>query len=324
MKKNYAFAIIHFGDNIKYLELEIYFLIMLRLFTIHKIIYLYSINDTPISYINEIEKYVDEIIPYNDNNITYNVSYKSIYTHYNILRTCNFIFAFLLDKYNKICIIESDIVIMNNIDSIFKLKTPAIVNHHVGYANSIKNIKIKNDPIEIIKTCDGKTVPADHVNGGVFLIKPSKKKFKECLIKLPDVIKYNCSWANEALFEYIYPTYYNLPIIYNFTRYNLNVNIVKKYPFKFNEILMHHFNCTEYKPINIINDPIDNQNRNWLEILRTNKKYVLTKIPVFFFKSLVYDKNHVKINKILDNIKKKNNKYNITNNKLKKKIINFK
>ena len=43
----YAFSLIHFGDKLKYLELEIYLVIMLRKHTKYDIIYLYSINDTP-------------------------------------------------------------------------------------------------------------------------------------------------------------------------------------------------------------------------------------------------------------------------------------
>ena len=49
-----AFVINHFGNNIKYLRYEIYFLYMLRNNTKNDIVYLYSINDTPNKYIEII------------------------------------------------------------------------------------------------------------------------------------------------------------------------------------------------------------------------------------------------------------------------------
>ena len=42
-----AFVLLHFGNNLKYLEYEFYFCKMLRLQTKYDIIYLYSETDTP-------------------------------------------------------------------------------------------------------------------------------------------------------------------------------------------------------------------------------------------------------------------------------------
>lgn len=52
----YAFCLIHFGNKPKYLELEIYTIIMLKKNTKYDIVYLYSINDTPNNFINIIKK----------------------------------------------------------------------------------------------------------------------------------------------------------------------------------------------------------------------------------------------------------------------------
>ena len=122
-----AFVLVHFGDKVKYLELEIYLCINLRKNTKYDIIYLYSINDTPIKFVNIMKKYCNYTIPYDDNNITYNVPFSSFYSHFNTLRTCNFIFAYQLTQYKKLCLLESDMIITGNIDDIFNLKTPSIL-----------------------------------------------------------------------------------------------------------------------------------------------------------------------------------------------------
>ena len=54
LKKKNAFAIIHFGKNPVYLELELYFFKMLRQYTNNDILYLYSLNDTPKSFVDAV------------------------------------------------------------------------------------------------------------------------------------------------------------------------------------------------------------------------------------------------------------------------------
>ena len=125
-----AFVLIHFGDKVKYLEYELYFLSNLRNFTKKDIVYLYSIHDTPNKFIKSI-KDLDlniKVKGYNDKNITFDINkkFKSSYDHFNTLRTCNFIFAYLLTEYKKVCILESDMVIMNSIDKIFELNCPTV------------------------------------------------------------------------------------------------------------------------------------------------------------------------------------------------------
>ena len=138
-----AFVIIHFGDKIKYLELEIYFVKNLRENTKNDIIYLYSITDTPKIFVDTMSKYCNRVIPYDDNNITYNIDFSSFYSHFNLLRGCNFIFAYKLIEYRKICIIESDMMIMKNIDDIFELKEPAVLLfQEAEKANILQNYKI--------------------------------------------------------------------------------------------------------------------------------------------------------------------------------------
>ena len=100
MSKN-AYATIHFGSNPVYLELELYFFIMLRKYTTNDILYLYSATDTPEYFVDAVRPFVTDVIPYDDTGITYNVKFESGYTNFNTLRTCNFIFAYNLEKYKK-------------------------------------------------------------------------------------------------------------------------------------------------------------------------------------------------------------------------------
>jgi hypothetical protein len=172
MSKN-AYVTIHFGSNPVYLELELYFFIMLRKYTKNDIIYLYSATDTPESFVEAVRPFVTDVIPYDDRGITYDTKFKSGYTNFNTLRTCNFIFAYTLEKYKKICIIESDMVIMNNIDSIFELNAPAVLSYYISNPNPENekiihnkklntNVKINNNSREVITNCNKK----GRLNGG--------------------------------------------------------------------------------------------------------------------------------------------------------------
>jgi len=69
-KKKCAFAIIHFGKNPVYLELELYFFKILRQYTNNDIIYLYSVTTTPESFVDAVRPSVTSVHPYDDNEIT--------------------------------------------------------------------------------------------------------------------------------------------------------------------------------------------------------------------------------------------------------------
>ena len=68
---------------------------MLRNNSSAHIVYLYSKSDTPEEFVNIIKPYCNKTIEYDDNGITTEVeNFSSYYTHFNTLRTCNFIFAY--------------------------------------------------------------------------------------------------------------------------------------------------------------------------------------------------------------------------------------
>ena len=252
----YAFALIHFGNNFAYLELELYFLLMLKKNTVHDILYLYSVQDTPSSYLQSIQSLAISnlhIIPYEDQFIMEYIStFVSSYTHFNTLRTCNYIFSYRLIQYQKICIIESDMVILSTIDSIFTLNCPAILYYGDNpITSSLENVR-KNHILEfsrssLLQQCKEKSF----VNGGILLLKPSMSRFKSFVKNIPLIVKHNCKYPNETLFLYTEKKIYNMPIIYNYSHYYFHT---PKYKPIQKEVMIYHYNSTLYKPLHIIKD----------------------------------------------------------------------
>jgi len=291
-KTDNAFVIIHFGSNKKYFELELYFCIMLQKYTKNNIIYMYSETDTPSSFVNGISPYVYKTQGFNDDEITYNVSFNSVYKSFNLIRGCDFIFAYKLIEYEKICIVESDLVIMNNIDSIFNLNSPAIRYYRDDNINFNKNLIQRNNKEDILSQC----VNGSNVNGGVMLITPSYELFNEYVNCLPIIVKQQCKYPNESLFEYVNNTFYNLPIIYNLSHYHTLK--ISKYGLNPNgeDILIYHFNETRFKHIDMIKDNWLKEEVNYPQLLG---KFRIRKNPIFFFEETIYNPNKEQVNLIL-------------------------
>lgn len=287
MVSKYAFVIIHFGDKINYLELEIYLLLNLTKHTKNDIIYLYSINDTPESFIQIISKFC-KVISYDDNNITFNIkNFKSSYTIFNTLRTCNFLFAYKLIEYKKICIIESDMLILKNIDSIFELNIPAALSYH-DESLIMNNYQVDIDKEVTLNNCN----KISKINGGIMIFKPSLKIYELLIKNIKFVIKNNCMYPNETLFLLSYDKIFNLPLKYNATKYQLII-FKKNFKLKNDYFSIIHFN-TQYKHIHIIKD-------NYLDDLK-NKNFLLYKL-VLEFKKKYFDKYSSHVNKLLNKVK---------------------
>lgn len=286
IKTDYAFCIIHFGNNKKYLEYEIYTILMLKKNTQYDIVYLYSINDTPIEFVKIIKSLNVSVKSYNDKNITYDIKkFNSHYKHFNTLRTCNYIFALKLINYKKICIIESDMIIMNNIDNIFNLNFPSIL-YYLDKENIEENNKINKPNEELFKS----SIVKSFVNGGVLLFKPSLHIFKKSITNLKLIIDSNCIFPNESLFLYTMKNLYNLPIKYNLSQYYIDKFIhIKK------DIIIYHFNNSIYKPLDIIKDNYINKDK---------KK--IRKDIILFFKKNYYDIYKDFVEKNMNKLKNKN------------------
>lgn len=283
--KKYAFVTIHFGSNPVYLELEMYFFRMLRKYTTHDIVYLYSVNDTPSAFVDAIRPLVTHAIPYDDRGITFDVTFASSYANFNTLRTCNFIFAYTLEQYETVCIIESDMVIMNPVDDIFELNAPAALTYYIGDARLNHNDQVSNSPSKVLIKCK----EMGRLNGGVMLIKPGAALFNTYLSAIKKVVERNCKYPNETLFEYVNNVYYNLPIRYNLSHFLAKPEIIAKYGLAASDVRIFHFNETKFKHIDIIKNPVDENNYNWFEAIKTEPKYSVKRLPVVHYYSTVYE-----------------------------------
>lgn len=282
-----AFAVIHFGSNPVYLELELYFFRMLRQYTKHDIIYLYSATDTPESFVEAVRPMVTEAIPFDDRKITFDVDFASGYANFNTLRTCNFIFAYKLIQYDLVCIIESDMVIMKPIDDIFDLRAPAVLTYYNGNAMINSNYEIKINPTKALIKCKQR----GRLNGGVMLIKPSKTMFETYKKKIAEVVKRSAIYPNETLFEHVNHVYYNMPIKYNFSHFLTKYDIGREYGMKPEDIYVFHFNETKFKHIDVIKNPIDESGKNWLQDMN-----VVKRTPIMHYKTSIYDRYNPEIN----------------------------
>jgi hypothetical protein len=285
-----AFVLIHFGDNAKYLELELYFLKNLRMQTANDIIYMYSKNDTPVSFVDIVKSHVTQTIEYNDEGITSSLNYTSHYSSFNTLRTCNFIFAYNLIQYEKICIIESDMVIMKNIDCMFDLNTPSILYYNTQESQYNVQNKINIDVENLLKNCEEKS----NVNGGILLFKPNVEMYQIYIKAINRVVESKSKYPNETLFQIVNPTFYNLPVKFNLSHYHtLRLNKYKIY--NPNDVFIFHFNETEFKHLDIIKD-------NWITNMHKNDKYKIKKIPVIYFNENIYKPNQSWIKSMISTI----------------------
>jgi lipopolysaccharide biosynthesis glycosyltransferase len=300
-KKRCAYATIHFGSNPVYLELELYFFRMLRQYTNYDILYLYSVNDTPASFVDAIKPLVTRAIPYDDKNVTFDVSFKSGYANFNTLRTCNFIFAYTLEQYDTVCIIESDMVLMKSIDSIFDLQSPALLTYYIGNQRLSSNNQVINKPKDVLDNCR----EMGRVNGGVMLINPSRRMFDTYKSKIVDVVERECKYPNETLFEYVNNRYFNLPIQYNMSHFLAKPEKLAKYNLSAKDVMVFHFNETKYKHLDIIKTPFDEEGNDWLKIIQRDKKYEVKKFPILHYKSTVYDRYNGDVGRVMKQFEKK-------------------
>lgn len=273
-----AYAIIHFGENIKYIELEIYFILNLRKYTKNDILYFYSINDTPKKYLKIFEKICTKVIPYDDKDITYNIKFSSSYKrNFNPLRTCNFIFAYKLEQYKKICIMESDIIVNRKCDDVFKLNAPAILvflGEEIPH-KMLSNMEISHLKDNLLKNCDEKSI----TNGGVMLIEPSINTFNILKSNIKLVVDNNCKFPNEVLFMLSHRKIYQLPVIYNFIHFKLKVDKWRSI-LEDGKVTFLHFCTTDYRAIDIYKEnylgKINNKfkKKMLLKLFKIYKKWV--------------------------------------------------
>lgn len=291
-QQKYAYAIIHFGSGISYIELELYFIMQLKKYTNYDIIYMYSVNDTPTDFIKAIEPFVHKTIGFQDvikDVYSYNDAAQSYLSHrYTAFRTCNYIHAYSLIEYTKVCIIESDLVLMDSIDSIFELNAPATLCYELKDSDLNKNIVAITDRNNTVNTCNTGSTG----NGGIMLIQPNADKYAQTTEDVKMIINSRCKYPNEALFQYSEKTYYNLPVKYNLSHHH--IKNLHKYGLEPRDVLVFHFNETLYKHIDIIKE-------NWNDLKTLNEK----ELPVIHFKNTTYDPHKEEIGEILSQLTNK-------------------
>lgn len=310
LKTKYSYVLPHFGNNLKYLELELYFLCMLRSKTNYDIIYMYSIMDTPLFFINTIQELHLNIkcIGIDDNNVTFfnadkkESQFKSGYDKFNTLRTCNFLFAYNFTQYNKICIVESDLIIMEgNIDDIFNENEPSIVYYNKS-TNNIQNTNYKvNITNDITLDCNEKS----NYNGGIMLFAPDSEKYTVLKILMNEIIKKECKFPNEILFGLLNSNFYNLPIKYNFNWYhatNTNEPFIRN-NMKYEDVIVYHFSNapTNYGHLDICKNKLYSVPSIKVAKPRVVNYYNNIKTIIYFYNKF-YKPNKNNIERLLSNI----------------------
>lgn len=314
-----AYVLIHFGSNPAYLELELYFFIMLKKHTTYDIVYMYSSADTPKEFVRAVRALGGiHTRPFNDRKITFDIPYKSAYTNFNTLRTCDFIFAYKLTEYKKICIIESDMVILRNIDDIFTMRAPAIVvydRQHPMWANTNYRINAPAAAEKVLKDCRD----SSGVNGGVLVIEPSRAVFAQYVAAIPAIVAAQCKYPNEALFKYVCWAgdgghMYNLPVKYNTSHYHLKRLVgpgVKKAsgaaaaaaaaaaPLRLEDVAVVHFNETQYKHLDIIKSPVDSDGVNWLSAILRPEEHHPKRLSIEYYYREIYLPNEARVGELM-------------------------
>jgi alpha-N-acetylglucosamine transferase len=178
-----------------------------------------------------MKKYFDRVITVPG--IPIDSGYKSHYSHFNTLLTCNFINAYKLINYDKVCIIESDMIITENISDIFNLPVPSTY-----FLNNNSHDPTIDSPI----------------NGGILLFKPSWYAWYKSLSLLPDLIAINAKYPNEELFIRTWKHINQLPQRYNYSHYLLRkIKQTDKLP------TIVHLHETKWKALDIIRNNYTNK-----------------------------------------------------------------
>ena len=286
-----AYVIMHFGNKTKYLEYEMYSVIMLK--KIRKsnqdIVYMYSTVDTPEIFVDVMKKMNVVTVPFDDTYIVeLSKSFSSTYEHFNTLRTCCFVFANMLTDYNKLCIVETDIIFRQGFDKVFNLKAPAMKFYPEGdnvihKRDEYSNIKIYLNWHYVKNICSDTMGMSSPGNGGVLLIKPNPKLLEIYKTQLTEVIVNKCIYPNEILMILMYEHLYNLP---------RSFNIIGTIPQ--GEQYAFHLSGKLYKHLDVIRD-------NYIDKI----KFHLNKQMILYFKDEIYEKCKNKIDNVMKKVRSK-------------------
>lgn len=179
--------------------------------------------------LNELKKYYDELI-----NVDYILApklihnypesrFKEVFTKFN---------CFKLTQYDKILMIDIDMLVVQNMDHLFELKTPAALKRGPKIYKNGEKISIN----EFER--DGKMISG--INAGLMLFEPNMKTFNDIMktIQNPPKTYVPARDPEQAFISWYYrDKWYNISHLYN-------------YQFTLGTIFPHKYNQTQ-KPFNI-------------------------------------------------------------------------
>jgi hypothetical protein len=184
-----------------------------------------------------------------------------------------FMFAYLLMEYERVCVVESDLVVMKEMNSVFSLPTPSILKYD-SEQKTLYNVSKKE--------LREKYVSGSAVNGGVMLFEPSIEKFNECTEGAREAVRLGCSWPNEYLFLFANPSFYSLPYAFNMIHYHVDSNM-KSFKIQLKDIHVMHYSYTKYKPLDVVRD-------GYLPVMLSDRrKYGVRIDPIIYFRDKVYN-----------------------------------
>ncbi|AGF85565.1 glycosyltransferase [Moumouvirus goulette] len=186
-----------------------------------------------------------------------------------------------LIEYEKIILLDLDMIISKNIDHLFKLNPPAacLKRYHISYGKKI--------PSQMI--CNNHKLTGS-INAGLMLLKPDEKEWVDIQ---------NDIMNNNQINKYKYPEqdYLSLRYCGQWTSITFNYNFqfgltnrVKKYSYNINNIYVIHYSSS-YKPWNILisNRQITNEEKKFID---QHKKYYDLWINIYEKIKSKYQKNN--------------------------------
>lgn len=253
----YAYVTVLYGNNIYLTGALVLGYSLKRTKTIHDRVILITpdVGNENQLYLSKIYTH---IIPINYTNVNpeifseQNTRFRDVFTKLECLS---------LIQYDKIILLDLDMIIAKNIDHLFKLIPPAacIKKYYVPYGKIIpQNMICKNNKL------------VGSINAGLMLLKPDLKELDDIKIEIN---------KNEQINKYKYPEqdYLSLRYCGKWTSITFNYNFqfgltnrVKKTKYKIDDIYVIHYSSS-YKPWNVlVEHDLTEDEKKFMEL---HKKY---------------------------------------------------
>lgn len=247
MNKKYAYVSLLYGDSNYFIGALLLGYSLYKTKTQHDKILLIT-NDVPNNQRKVLSKYFKlKQIDFIKSNPKYihKDRFKDVFTKMNM---------FTLIEYDKIIMLDTDMLILKNIDHLFKLNAPAASSSRITIKH---NTKIPKD--RIIK--NGKIV--GRINAGLMVLKPSINTFNFILKDILENKQIDIKHEQDYLSLYYANDWTYIFFIYNYEVGRSLKNI--KYKFKTTDIYNLHFS-SRYKPWDFLNDEYYNKFKNNIKL----------------------------------------------------------